>query len=228
MGTTWLMCSTCSTTPNSVLLLSDLEFKRMKEILIPLFIVALTCVASVFGFCGDHPKHIEKHNANNHILLGSVKLQYSWTYLSCRELCRNHHPDFEFYQKYDKYHSCDCMKMTGGVAITLKDHGAYTFGYSNYCPSGCDDKRRNCERTLVPRFGCGDKETIFFCRKSCDICIPCNTNNDCPAELPFCTGGFNDGYCNLGAIGDPCTGAYGYQQCASGACKNGRCVQDLD
>merc|ERR1711997_945062 len=43
MGTTCLRCSTCSTTTSSV------SYLRMKKIVIALFIVALTCVATAFG-----------------------------------------------------------------------------------------------------------------------------------------------------------------------------------
>ena len=83
--------------------------------------------------CGDYPKTIQKHSWRDHILLGKVGLQNGDTYLSCRNLCTVAHPDFQFYHKFTNYQSCDCMKMTDGVAITLKNHGAYTFGYSTEC-----------------------------------------------------------------------------------------------
>ena len=83
--------------------------------------------------CGDHPNRIEEHSSNDHILLGTVNLQNGETYLSCRKLCKDAHPEFQFYHKFINYQSCECKKMTDGVAITLKDHGAYTFGYSTEC-----------------------------------------------------------------------------------------------
>ena len=83
--------------------------------------------------CGDNPNHIEEHSGKDQILLGTVNLQNGGTYISCRNLCTDAHPDFQFYHKFTNYHSCDCMKMTDGVAITLKNHGAYTFGYSTEC-----------------------------------------------------------------------------------------------
>ena len=83
--------------------------------------------------CGDHPNRIEEHSSNDHILFGTVNLQNGETYLSCRNLCKDAHPEFQFYHKFINYQSCECKKMTDGVAITLKDHGAYTFGYSTEC-----------------------------------------------------------------------------------------------
>ena len=83
--------------------------------------------------CGDHPNRIEEHSSNDHILLGTVNLQNGETYLSCRKLCKDAHPEFQFYHKFINYQSCECKKMTDGVAITLKDHGAYAFGYSSEC-----------------------------------------------------------------------------------------------
>ena len=83
--------------------------------------------------CGDHPNRIEEHSSNDHILLGTVNLQNGETFLSCRKLCKDAHPEFQFYHKFINYQSCECKKMTDGVAITLKDHGAYTFGYSTEC-----------------------------------------------------------------------------------------------
>ena len=83
--------------------------------------------------CGDYPKTIEKHSGSDHIVLGRVNLPNGDTYLSCRNLCRRAHPDFQLYHKFKNYQSCECMKMADGVAIALKDHGAYTFGFSEEC-----------------------------------------------------------------------------------------------
>ena len=83
--------------------------------------------------CGDHPNHIADIPWDNQTKLGTVDLKYSETYLSCRKLCRDAHPDFQFYHKFINYQSCDCIKISSGVVITMKEHGAYTFGYSQEC-----------------------------------------------------------------------------------------------
>ena len=83
--------------------------------------------------CGDYLETIEKHGGSDHIVLGTVSLPDGDTYLSCRNLCRHAHPDFQFYHKFINYQSCECKKMADGVAIALKDHGAYTFGFSEEC-----------------------------------------------------------------------------------------------
>ena len=82
--------------------------------------------------CGDYLETVEI-SGSDHIVLGTVNLPNGDTYLSCRNLCRRAHPDFQFYHKFINYQSCECMKMADGVAIALKDHGAYTFGYSKEC-----------------------------------------------------------------------------------------------
>ena len=71
---------------------------------------------------------------NDTIKLGDVKLPWSNdTYRSCRALCKKEYPSFQFYQKFIKYESCECMKMKNGNDVRIKTHGAYTFGYSNDC-----------------------------------------------------------------------------------------------
>ena len=83
--------------------------------------------------CGDHLETIESHGWSDQIKLGTVDLPNGDTYLSCRQLCRDAYPDFQYYHKYKSYQSCDCMKISTGFAISLKDHEAYTFGYSTEC-----------------------------------------------------------------------------------------------
>merc|ERR1711990_436170 len=113
-----------------------------KALLLMLCIVA--GISAVNAGCGDYVETIETHGGSDHIVLGTVSLPKRDTYLSCRNLCRNAHPDFQFYHKFINYQSCECMKMADGVAIALKDHGAYTFGYA----AECDYSRvssENCE-----------------------------------------------------------------------------------
>ena len=83
--------------------------------------------------CGDHLETIASNDWTDQIKLGTVDLQNGDTYLSCRKLCRDAYPDFQYYHKFKLYQSCDCMKISTGFAISLKDHEAYTFGYSTEC-----------------------------------------------------------------------------------------------
>ena len=87
----------------------------------------------LFLACGDYLKTIEKHSGSDHIVLGTVDLPNGDTYLSCRNLCRSAHPDFQFYHKFINFQFCECRKMADGVTIALKDHESYTFGYSEEC-----------------------------------------------------------------------------------------------
>ena len=82
--------------------------------------------------CGDYLETVEI-SGSDHIVLGTVNLPNGDTYLSFRNLCRRAHPDFQLYHKFKNYQFCECMKMADGVAIALKDHGAYTFGFSEEC-----------------------------------------------------------------------------------------------
>ena len=82
--------------------------------------------------CGDYLETVEI-SGSDHIVLGTVNLPNGDTYLSCRNLCRGRHPDFQFYHKFKNYQSCHCMKMAHGLVIAIQDHGSYSFGYSNEC-----------------------------------------------------------------------------------------------
>ena len=65
--------------------------------------------------CGDYPNHMVNRSNNDTIVLGEVKLPWSNdTYRSCRALCKKEYPSFQFYQKFIKYESCECMKMKNG------------------------------------------------------------------------------------------------------------------
>jgi len=108
-----------------------------KALLLMLCIVA--GISAVNAGCGDYLGTIETHGGSDHIVLGIVSLPTGDTYLSCRNLCRNAHPDFQFYHKFINYQSCECKKMADGVAIALKPHGAYTFGWARECECSSHD-----------------------------------------------------------------------------------------
>ena len=81
--------------------------------------------------CGDYLETLAGSNGAKK--LGTVSLPSQQTYTSCRSLCRANYPDFEFYEKFVNYQSCDCYKMDIGFKIETSKHGAYTFGYANDC-----------------------------------------------------------------------------------------------
>lgn len=99
--------------------------------------------------CGDHPNRIEVHGGKDHIVLGRVNLPNGETYQSCRNLCRKAFPNFQFYSKFINYRWCDCMKLTDGLTITLRPHGAYTTGYAQEC-GDTDSEMRS--RNMGPKF----------------------------------------------------------------------------
>ena len=83
--------------------------------------------------CGDHPERIATASHTDLVLLGNVELQTIETYHSCRQLCREAHPDFQFYHKFINYQSCECLQLVPGKLLSTKSHGAYTFGYAKAC-----------------------------------------------------------------------------------------------
>ena len=87
---------------------------------------------SIYKGCGDFPENIEEQGPE-HIELGTVSLSHGQTYTSCRTLCKETYPYFEFYHKFVNYQSCSCMKLKAGNKIKIKKHGAYTFGYATAC-----------------------------------------------------------------------------------------------
>ena len=97
-----------------------------------LIITSLICLHDLIA-CGDYLETIVDATWKEQIHLGQVQLSDGQTYTSCRNLCEKKYPDFEFYHKYIKYRSCDCIKLNPGKQIKLKDHGAYTFGYASAC-----------------------------------------------------------------------------------------------
>ena len=66
-------------------------------------------------------------------VLGKVSLGANENYLSCRELCREAYPNFDFYHKFINYQSCECARMVSEKPIKIRDHDAYTFGYADDC-----------------------------------------------------------------------------------------------
>ena len=94
--------------------------------------------------CGDRPEHKVNAAEEESIVMGTVILQDGQTYKSCRGLCKQKYPDFQYYQKFIKYKSCTCEKLKPEKTLYITKHGAYTFGYANYCDGGmfikhCDD-----------------------------------------------------------------------------------------
>ena len=85
--------------------------------------------------CGDYPHYIVSAGYEDYQVLGSVPLSEEKTYLSCRELCRQRYPSFDFYHKFVNYQSCDCIKMVSETPIKIRTHDAYTFGYAEECIS---------------------------------------------------------------------------------------------
>ena len=85
--------------------------------------------------CGDYPHYIVSAGYEDYQVLGSVPLSKEKTYLSCRELCRQRYPSFDFYHKFVNYQSCDCIKMVSETPIKIRTHDAYTFGYAEECIS---------------------------------------------------------------------------------------------
>ena len=85
--------------------------------------------------CGDYPHYIVSSGYEDYQVLGSVPLSEEKTYLSCRELCRQRYPSFDFYHKFVNYQSCDCIKMVSETPIKIRTHDAYTFGYAEECIS---------------------------------------------------------------------------------------------
>ena len=73
------------------------------------------------------------NNPNDQIKLGSVPLADGQTYTSCRTLCKKMYSDFQYYQKFINYKSCDCSKLKPGKVLTTRAHGSYTFGYADSC-----------------------------------------------------------------------------------------------
>ena len=95
----------------------------------------MLCFTSAAGDddCGDHPERIATASHTDLVLLGNVELQTIETYHSCRQLCREAHPDFQFYHKFINYQSCECLQLVPGKLLSTKSHGAYTFGYAKAC-----------------------------------------------------------------------------------------------
>ena len=85
--------------------------------------------------CGDYPHYIVSSGYEDYQVLGSVPLSEEKTYLSCRELCRQRYPNFDFYHKFVNYQSCDCIKMVSETPVKIRTHDAYTFGYAEECIS---------------------------------------------------------------------------------------------
>ena len=83
--------------------------------------------------CGDYPHYIVSAGPEDYEVLGMVTLGPNETYLSCRALCTEAYPDFEFYHKFINYQSCDCLKMVSEAPIKIWNHDAYTFGYADDC-----------------------------------------------------------------------------------------------
>ena len=83
--------------------------------------------------CGDYPRYIVSADYEDYEVLGRVTLGNDETYLSCRELCREAYPNFDFYHKFINYQSCDCARMVSEKPIKIMNHDAYTFGYADEC-----------------------------------------------------------------------------------------------
>ena len=83
--------------------------------------------------CGDYPRYIVSADYEDYEVLGRVTLGNDETYLSCRELCREAYPNFDFYHKFINYQSCDCSRMISEKPIKIMNHDAYTFGYADEC-----------------------------------------------------------------------------------------------
>ena len=83
--------------------------------------------------CGDYPRYIVSADYEDYEVLGRVTLDTDETYLSCRELCREAYPNFDFYHKFINYQSCECARMVSEKPIKIRDHDAYTFGYADGC-----------------------------------------------------------------------------------------------
>ena len=83
--------------------------------------------------CGDRLKHIATATQQDTELLGKVNLRTNDTYRSCRKLCTELHPNFQFYHKFIKYKFCECLKLVPGKFLSIRNHGGYTFGYAKAC-----------------------------------------------------------------------------------------------
>ena len=79
--------------------------------------------------CGDHLETIAEKEGTIHLgTIGNAP-----TYTSCRPLCQQAYPDFDFYHKFVNYQACQCKKMRAGFKIKTRHHGAYTFGFAATC-----------------------------------------------------------------------------------------------
>ena len=92
------------------------------------------CYNSIhFAECGDHPKHINNLPWKYQEKLGSVALGSSQDYTSCRRLCSENYPEFQYYLKFINYNSCDCMKLKDGYDLYYRPHNSYTLGFALEC-----------------------------------------------------------------------------------------------